>query len=227
LSTKRVLIGIIGADSLAGILAATILTPAMAVTTEEVWVGHQVVFGKTSVPFMGEKETRSDSYLLARVKRAGGVIELEQLACKVSFKEIAGVKIDIPEEALLKLPKARIHFVPEDDLLRAKPWHVGWHKQDIDKDGAPGLSVLVDASICSGKLHVASVTRSAAVAKTTDYGLMGKISVEVKQKVPRSTKQGRLSIAACPMTPPARACSKGLGPSRLRSPAWVQTSRYR
>jgi hypothetical protein len=156
---------------------------ASAVPAEELWVGHQVVYGRTSVPFMGDKQTRTDSYLLASVKREGGAIELTQLACKVGFKEIAGVKLEIPTEALLKLPKARIRFEPEQNLMKASPWHVGWHKADIDRDGNPGLSVVVDASICSGKIHVASATRSAAVAQSTPDGMMGKISVHVKQKI--------------------------------------------
>jgi hypothetical protein len=132
---------------------------------------------------MGTKETRSDSYLLAKVKRVNGGIEMEQLACKVTFKEIAGVKVSIPTDALLKLPPAKISFAPDGDGLRASPWHVGWDSEDIDEDGTPGLSVVVDASICSGKLHIASAARSAAVARKTDDAIMGKISVEVKQTV--------------------------------------------
>jgi len=152
-------------------------------SSPEKWVGHQVVYGKTSVPFMGDKQTRTDSYLLASVTRRGETIELSQLACKVGFKEIAGVKLDIPTDALLRMPKAEICFAPEKGLLKAIPWQVGWNKTDIDGDGAPGLSVDVDASICSGKIHVASSTRSAAVAKMTENGMMGKISVHVKQKI--------------------------------------------
>lgn len=152
-------------------------------SAREKWVGHQVVYGKTSVPFMGDKQTRTDSYLLASVIRRGDTVELSQLACRVTFKEIAGVKLDIPTEALLRMPKAEIRFEPEKGLLKASPWQVGWHKTDIDRDGSPGLSVDVDASICSGKIHVASSTRSAAVAKLTENGMMGKISVHVKQKI--------------------------------------------
>lgn len=152
-------------------------------SNREKWVGHQVVYGKTSVPFMGDKQTRTDSYVLASVTRRGETVELSQLACKVAFKEIAGVKLDIPTEALLRMPKADIRFEPERGLLKASPWEVGWYKADIDRDGAPGLSVDVDASICSGKIHVASSTRSAAVAKLTENGMMGKISVHVKQRI--------------------------------------------
>ena len=158
-------------------------TRIAAAADQEVWVGHQVVFGKTAVPFKGVEQTRSDSYLLAKVQRRGGEIHIEQAACKVTFKEISGVKINIPTDALLKLPSAHITFKSEGDVWRAVPWHVGWTRQDVDEDGTPGLSVEVDASICSGTLHVASSTLSKAVAKDTEDGLVGRISVKVKQDV--------------------------------------------
>ncbi len=151
---------------------------------KERWVGHQVVFGKTDVPFMGTKETWTESFLLADVRRDAAGIDIEQVACKVRFKEIMGVKINIPKKALLKLPKARFRFTPQDDkTFKADVWRVGWNKQDVDRDGSPGLTIDVDASICSGKLNVASTTRSAAAAILTKDGMLGKIGVEVKQTI--------------------------------------------
>ena len=156
--------------------------PAPAASQER-WVGHQVVYGNTQVPFMGEKQTRTDSYLLADVKRKGNTIALSQMACKVTFKEIAGVKVDIPTRALLRLPKAEILFESRQSVLKAAPWSVGWRSKDIDRDGSPGLSISVDASVCSGKLYVSSNTQSIAVAKPTSDGIVGKIKVHVKQKI--------------------------------------------
>jgi hypothetical protein len=158
---------------------------AQSAQSDELWAGHQVVFGETDVPVLGKRETRSDSYLLARVTRRDGNIEIEQIACKVAFKEVLGAKVSIPTDALLRLPAAKFRFSPVDNLMKAEPWSVGWSKQDVDKDSNPGLTVDVDASMCSGKLYVASDTRSAAVGKMldNDTGMMGKISVRVKQKI--------------------------------------------
>ncbi len=160
-------------------------TSAAESAREELWAGHQVVFGETDVPVLGRKETRSDSYVLARVTREKGRITITQRACKVDFQEVLGTTVHIPEKALLDLPPATFSFVPHGDILRAAPWEVGWGRQDVDRDGKPGLTVEVDASVCGGKLYVASNTKSAAVAKMLDEGegMMGKISVRVKQKI--------------------------------------------
>jgi hypothetical protein len=153
--------------------------------TGELWAGHQVVFGEADVPVLGKRETRSDSYLLARVTKRDGKITITQKACKVDFQEVLGTKIRIPEKALLDLPPATFSFVPDRDGLRATPWEVGWGRQDVDRDGKPGLTVEVDASVCGGKLYVASTTKSAASGRMLDSGegMMGKISVRVRQEI--------------------------------------------
>ncbi len=170
-------------SALAILCGAAVNLDASTEDAVEMWAGHQVVFGETDVPVLGKKETRSDSYVLAKVTRKGDRIDLEQSACKVAFEEVLGAKVHIPEKALLGLPAARFSFVPQGDVLKAEPWQVGWNKQDVDGDGNPGLTVDVDSSICGGKLFVASSTRSAAFGKLIDEGMMGKISVRVKQKI--------------------------------------------
>ena len=150
-----------------GVPAATVLGGSLPSSpSKELWAGHQVVFGKTSVPMMGEKETRSESFVLAEVTRNSNTITLEQIACKVRFKEIAGIGVHIPTAALLKLPRARIRFgMTPKGIGRATPWRVGWQQEDIDRDGAPGLSIAVDASICSGTT-VSSGCNSSTVSGT-------------------------------------------------------------
>lgn len=179
----------IGAAAVAATLfvmgAASESSFAAEPVVEEIWAGHQVVFGETDVPVLGKRETRSDSYVLAKVTRTDGKITISQKACKVDFQEVLGTKVRIPEKALLDLPPAVFSFEPAGEILRAAPWEVGWGRQDVDKDGKPGLTVDVDASVCGGKLYVASTTKSAAYGKMIEGGdgMMGKISVRVQQKI--------------------------------------------
>lgn len=151
----------------------------------EMWAGHQVVFGETDVPVLGKRETRSDSYVLAEVTQKDGNLRFVQKACRVDFKEVLGAKVHISEKALPALPAATFTFSKSGETLKAAPWRVGWERQDVDKDGKPGLTVEVDASICGGKLFVSSDTRSAAEGKLLDNGegMMGNISVRVRQKI--------------------------------------------
>jgi hypothetical protein len=153
--------------------------------TVEMWAGHQVVFGETKIPILGRRETRSDSYVLAEVTKENGKITFVQRACRVTFRKVIGAQVRIPEEALLKLPEATFSFSKTGDGLKASAWQVGWGKEDVDRDGKPGLTVDVDAAICGGELYIASDTRSAAYAKLLDdgRGMIGKISVRVRQRV--------------------------------------------
>jgi len=175
----------IAGAALLTVSAIAVRPVASATESVEMWAGHQVVFGETDVPVLGKRETRSDSYVLARVTKNTGRITFVQQACRVDFKEVLGAKVRIPERALLSLPAATISFSKDGELLRAAPWNVGWGRQDVDRDGKPGLTVNVDASVCGGELYIASDTRSAAVGKLIDNGegMMGKISVRVQQKV--------------------------------------------
>jgi hypothetical protein len=171
-----------------GVAALSVIGSAndLVASTEapvEMWAGHQVVFGETDVPVLGKKETRSDSYVLAKIRRLENRIEIDQTACKVAFKKVLGATVHIPEQALLKLPSARFSFIEEAGNMKAAPWQVGWNKQDVDHDGKPGLTVTVDSGLCGGNLYVASSTRSTASGKMLNDGMMGKISVRVKQKI--------------------------------------------
>lgn len=151
--------------------------------TIETWAGHQVVIGEKTIPFLGRRQTRTDSYVIAQVTRADSVLRLKQLSCKVWFKKVAGVMVSMSNETLAQLPPAIIEFTLSGQIGRAIPWQVGWTGDDIDDDGAPGVSVTVDSSQCSGKLHLASNTESRATGTITRDGMVGNISVTVSQKV--------------------------------------------
>jgi hypothetical protein len=154
---------------------------ALSTTQPELWAGHQVTVGETKVPFIGRVETRTDSYVLAKLTRHGGNIVLEQQACAVSFAKVAGVRVQMSQKALRAIPRAIIQFNEKDHYVRATPWVVGWNSADVDKDGQPGLSIDIKAALCSGSLYVASTSRSSAVGMWENGQLAGDIVVQTDQ----------------------------------------------
>lgn len=151
------------------------------VVSTERWAGHQVVRGVKKVPFLGDLETRTDTFILADVtNRADGSVELMQKACKVSFKKVAGVRVSVDGPAM---PKNKVVFEPVDGVFKSRSV-VKWGSQDIDGDGHPGATVEVDASICSGALYVTNKATTNALAKRSRAGtLTGTVFVRVLQEV--------------------------------------------
>jgi hypothetical protein len=158
-------------------------TDAQAQTiTTEYWAGHQVTFGTREVPVLGTLETRLDNYVLARVRRQGDTIQIDQRACKVNYGDVGGVKVYIDANAL---PDSRIVF----ERVEGTPHYsmsgtVNWGEEDIDEDGNPGMRVYVDAPVCSGNLHVTNKTTTSARAFSDDGGpLYGEVTISVRQKI--------------------------------------------
>lgn len=158
------------------------LTPDTAPVVTEYWAGHQVTFGSRDVPVMGTLNTRLDNYVIARVRRQGDQITIDQRACKVSFTEVGGLKVHINANSL---PDSRLVF----EQVEGTPHYtmsgtVNWGEEDIDNDGNPGMSVYVDAPICSGNLHVSNKTTTTARAFSENGGpLYGEVTVSVRQKI--------------------------------------------
>lgn len=148
------------------------------------WAGHQVTFGKRDVPFKGEVETRVDSFVLARLVRDGNLVELHQTACHVRFSKVAGVVVHMDSQAL---PETRMVFsVPdataaEDDVEGRSV--VAWASEDLDDDGHPGVTVHVQAPVCSGELYVANRSKTKATATLAPERLQGRAKVHVRQKI--------------------------------------------
>ena len=99
---------------LSATLAAVLLgSPVISAGTEEApittehWAGHQVTFGTREVPVLGTLETRLDTYVIARVRRQGATVQIDQRACKVEYGDIGGVKVYVDADAL---PDSRIVF---------------------------------------------------------------------------------------------------------------------
>jgi hypothetical protein len=148
----------------------------------EYWAGHQVVHGTREVPVLGTLQTQLDNYTIARVRRnADGTVQVDERACKVEFADVGGLEVHIDADAL---PDSRMIFEPvEDTQLYTMTGEVRWDEEDIDGDGNPGMSVYVDAPICSGNLHVSNKTITNARAFGDEGPFYGEVTVTVRQKI--------------------------------------------
>jgi len=150
----------------------------------EIWVGHQVVVGSRPVPFIGELETRSDSYLLAEVLRQGDQIVLRQRACGFAFKKVLGVTVRMSPATVARLPVSTIRFDRvEGRRFRSAPFVVGWGEEDIDEDGKPGATVEVSSALCSGQVYTKAHTVTVAEGRLTQDGMRGTVEVRNREQV--------------------------------------------
>jgi hypothetical protein len=144
------------------------------------WAGHQITIGRREVPFQGEVETRTDTYVLATLRDRGRGLVLEQRACRVRFTPVGGVKVTMKAGSL---PKSEMHLVPgEDGGLRGRSL-VAWGREDVDEDGHAGMTVTVDAPVCSGDLYVANRSFTEATVSISDGMLKGEADVHVVQSI--------------------------------------------
>jgi hypothetical protein len=151
------------------------------ITTEH-WAGHQVTFGTREVPVLGTLETRLDTYVIARVRKQGTTVQIDQRACKVNYGDVGGVKVYVDADAL---PDSRIVFEQVEGTPHfSMSGTVNWGEEDIDEDGNPGMRVYVDAPVCSGNLHVTNKTTTAARAFSDEGGpFYGEVTISVRQKI--------------------------------------------
>ncbi len=156
--------------------------PAAVVT--EYWAGHQVVYGTREVPVIGTMNTRMETFVIAQAQRQGDNIVVEQSACKVIYYDEGGVNVYFDVSAL---PDSRMIFERvEDTPLFTMTNEVKWGEEDIDDDGNPGMKVTVDASVCSGDLHVTNRSITNARASEDNEGkvvLSGQVTVSIRQKI--------------------------------------------
>jgi len=182
--------------SVPALLSATLLTHApepAAAEPRELWAGHQVVFGRREVPFKGTVTTRTDTFSLARVRRRDGSIELVQTACRVLIEPVGAVEVTIDASGL---PRSSMRFVaaPDGEGLVSEA-ELAWGEDDVDGDGNPGVTVRVDAPMCSGELYVSNRSTTRAVGDYTGRGFAGDARVRVVQHV-IDAKGACLSVVA-------------------------------
>ena len=151
----------------------------------EVWAGHQVLTGKRKIPIYGEKETHTENFLIAEVHRTPSRIDIRQKLCRIDIRPIKGVLANMKPESVAHLPKSRIILDEHPDgALTAAPWTHGWESEDIDGDGAPGATVSISGTSCSGNVYVSNQSVTSLVSgHASDDGAAGKISVKLKQRI--------------------------------------------
>ncbi len=171
--------------TLATLLAAGAEGTAPAEPSVEAWVGHEVLTGKRKVPIYGDKETHTENFLVAEIRRDGQHLDVRQKICRIEVSPIKGVVASMSKEAVLRLPKA--HFVLDvgaDGNLTAQPWTTGWGSEDIDADGNPGVTIHIASSKCGGDVYTTNQTVTRLVSgHATDDSITGDVAVLVKQKI--------------------------------------------
>ena len=151
-------------------------TAADAGTT--LWAGHHVQLGSRDLPFRGKTQTRTDTYVLSRVRRVGDKLVMTERACAVNFAKVGGVKVWMDATAL---PASTFTLHEADDGWVGTS-HVKWAREDVDDDGEPGMTVHVDG-VCSGQLHVANDSLTMATADVDDGSIRGKARVTISQRI--------------------------------------------
>jgi hypothetical protein len=168
-------------------------SPATSAPVGELWAGHQIGFGSREIPFKGTVTTRSDSFVLAEVRRTEGRIELVQRACRVLIEPVGGVRVTVDAAAM---PHASMRFVlGEHAKSLVADAVLAWDEDDIDDDGKPGMTVTVDAPVCSGELYVTNRSTTHAAGMLDGRRFDGHAWVRVVQHV-IDTKGACLSMAA-------------------------------
>jgi hypothetical protein len=152
----------------------------------ELWAGHEILSGKRKIPLYGEKETHTENYVLAEVRRSPSRIDIRQKTCRIDVRPIKGVTPVMKPETVARLPRAHIVLEKKEDgtLIGAAPWTTAWGEEDIDGDGFPGATVQITGTSCSGNLYVSSQSVTSLLGGyLTEDGAVGEISVRLKQKI--------------------------------------------
>jgi hypothetical protein len=167
---------------LAALLAAD---PGSAEPRAETWAGHQVLTGKRKIPIYGEKETHTESFFVAEIRRSEKHIDIRQKICRTEVRPIKGVTASMSKESVLRLPKAHIELdVAGGGALTAQPWTTGWQAEDIDGDGSPGATIHISGTKCAGDVYATNQTVTRLVSgRATEDEIAGEIAVQVKQKI--------------------------------------------
>jgi len=153
--------------------------PTSAPIEERLWLGHQIVVGAQEAPILGVIHTRTESYLLARARRVATGWELEQRACRVEIGDVAGASISM-KNPVERLPVAKFLLEEKAGAFEGG-YFVLWGREDVDGDGRPGATVVIDAPLCGGSMEVASRTGNFARARPSGEALAGSIRLRVEQ----------------------------------------------
>ena len=173
--------------ALAPLLALLLLgeTPSAEASPAEVWVGHQILRGMRHVPLHSDVLDETENYVLAKVRRTGGHIELRQHFCRVESKPIKGVTVALSSSGVAHMSATTMAIdVAADGGAKIAPWDVAWGREDMDGDGKPGATFTVSGTFCSGDLYVSSQSHyTVERAQFDGQGLSGELNAEQKQQI--------------------------------------------
>lgn len=145
------------------------------------WAGHQVTYGTRKIPFRGEVTTRTETLVLADASVEDRRLVIREKACAVRFRDVGNVHVRMDASSL---PVSRMIFsLQEGGDSFTGGSRVSWRAEDIDRDGNPGMTVNVDAPVCSGDLYVANDSRTVATGAFRSEGFHGFANVRIAQTV--------------------------------------------
>ena len=160
-------------------------TPSADASPAEVWAGHQILRGMRHVPLHSDVLDETENYVLAKVRRTGGHIELRQHFCRVESKPIKGVTVALSSSGVAHMSATTMAIdVAADGGAKIGPWDVAWGREDMDGDGKPGATFTVSGTFCSGDLYVSSQSHyTVERAQLDGQGLSGELKAEQKQQI--------------------------------------------
>jgi hypothetical protein len=133
---------------------------------------------------MGTLQTRTDTFVLAEVVEDGAALLIRERPCRIEFAEVAGVRVRLEPSAIERLPEVVLRFQRDaSGRWSAGPWGSGFGHGDEDADGNPGLTLVVDAPLCGGRLYVESEAETIARGVREAEGLRGELKVRLKQHI--------------------------------------------
>jgi hypothetical protein len=154
----------------------------------ELWAGQVILLGERTVPLLGRISTRSESYVLAEVRRTAQGVVLRERPCGLRIAATAGAKMTVDQASLRDQPPNEVLFVRGGggDRLHAPAW----------RTEARALPIRVEAPLCGGRLWVDSAATSIARGKLlAGGGLEGEIKSRVDQTI-RGVEGACLSLVA-------------------------------
>ncbi len=162
---------------------------------DELWAGHQILIGHRKLPILGLLETRTESFHLARVERHGDRLLLHQRTCRMEVAPVAGVHVRFLPEGVLRMPPSLIPYARRGERWEGGPWITEWGEEDVDGDGNPGATLVVEAPICGGTLHVGGASHASTKATEKSGGLEGEMRATVRHRL-LGASSGCLRLAA-------------------------------
>lgn len=145
-----------------------------------VWAGHHVSLGTRRVPMKGVVRTRTDAFYLGRLERAGKGWKMVQTPCDIRMAPMGGVNVSLDATAL---PSSELLMFSDSEGVLHGRTVTEWDEEDLDEDSNPGLTVTVDAPVCSGSLYVANRSTTEARAHLATRFLGGHAEMHREERI--------------------------------------------